>query len=71
MLAHALIAYETEGAARARLIAHGYSSDLAAEIAVYLAQATDLPEHFASLTTAFVGEKIALSFVEPGRAATT
>lgn len=64
MLAHAIITYETESAARARLIAYGYSPDLAAEIAVYLAQATDLPAHFASLTTAFAAEKIALSFVE-------
>jgi D-alanine-D-alanine ligase-like ATP-grasp enzyme len=64
MLTHAIIAYETEGAARDRLIAHGYSPDIATEIAVYLAQATDLPAHMDSLTAAFATEQIALSFVE-------
>jgi D-alanine-D-alanine ligase-like ATP-grasp enzyme len=64
MLTHAIIAYETESAAHARLIAHGYSPEIAAEIAVYLAQATDLPAHMQSLSTAFVAENIALSFVE-------
>src|SRR5215472_17178457 len=64
MLMHAIIAYETESAARDRLIAHGYAPDRAAEIAVYLAQATDLPAHMQSLTAAFAEEKIALSFVE-------
>jgi hypothetical protein len=46
------------------LIAHSYPSGLAAEIAVYLAQPTDLPAHFGSLTAACAAEKIALSFVE-------
>ncbi len=64
MLTHAIIAYETESAARARLIVHGYSPEIATEIAVYLAQATDLPAHMQSLTTAFAAEQIALSFVE-------
>jgi D-alanine-D-alanine ligase len=39
----ALIAYETEEAARRRLEAFGYAPEIAAEIAVYLAQSTDLP----------------------------
>jgi D-alanine-D-alanine ligase len=64
MLAHAIITYETESAARARLIAHGYPAGIAAEIAVYLAQATDLPAHMEALTAAFTAERIALSFAE-------
>ena len=42
-LSTALIAYETEEAARRRLEAFGYAPAIAAEIAVYLAQSTDLP----------------------------
>jgi D-alanine-D-alanine ligase len=64
MLTHAIIAYETEGAARTRLIAHGYPADIAAEIAIYLAQATDLPAHMPGLIAAFAAEGIALSFAE-------
>ena len=63
MLRHAIIAYESESAARGRLIAHGYAPEIAAEIAVYLAQATDLPAHMPALAAAFAGEGIALSFV--------
>jgi D-alanine-D-alanine ligase-like ATP-grasp enzyme len=42
-LSTALIAYETEEAARRRLEAFGYAPEIAAEIAIYLAQSTDLP----------------------------
>ncbi len=42
-LSTALIAYETEEAARRRLEAFGYAPEIAAEIAVYLGQSTDLP----------------------------
>ena len=42
-LSTAVIAYETEEAARRRLEAFGYAPEIAAEIAVYLAQSTDLP----------------------------
>ena len=42
-LSTALIAYEAEEAARRRLEAFGYAPEIAAEIAVYLAQSTDLP----------------------------
>ena len=38
-----MIAFESEDAARRRLEAFGYPPDVAAEIAVYLAQSTDLP----------------------------
>lgn len=64
MLTHAIIAYETEDAARARLMAHGHSPDIAAEIAIYLAQATDLPAHMPGLIASFADAGIALSFVE-------
>src|SRR5277367_4641403 len=43
-LSTAVIAYESEEAARRRLMALGYAPDVAHEIAVYLAQSTDLPE---------------------------
>jgi hypothetical protein len=42
-LLNAVIAFESEDAARRRLEAFGYPPDVAAEIAVYLAQSTDLP----------------------------
>ena len=42
-LSNAVIAFESEEAARRRLEAFGYPPDVAAEIAVYLAQSTDLP----------------------------
>jgi biotin carboxylase len=42
-LTTAIIAFESEEAARRRLEAFGYAADVAAEIAVYLAQSTDLP----------------------------
>jgi hypothetical protein len=45
-LSHVVIVYETEAAARARLIRYGYSPELAHEIAIYLGQATDLPDFF-------------------------
>jgi hypothetical protein len=41
---HVVIVYETEAAARARLMRYGYSAERAAEIAVYLGQATDRPD---------------------------
>ena len=43
MLSHVVIAFESEDASRRRLEAFGYPPDVAAEIAVYLAQSTDLP----------------------------
>src|ERR1700677_1715830 len=41
-LSNVVIVYEAEDSARRRLISFGYSADVAAEIAVYLGQATDL-----------------------------
>ena len=63
-LARALIAYETEAAARARLMAHGYAADIAAEIAVYLAQSTDLPGFMDEIAAALAADGIAAEFVE-------
>ena len=61
---HAVIAYETESAARNRLAAHGYAPDIAAEIAVYLAQSTDLPAFMPEIAASLGTEGIGVSFVE-------
>ena len=45
-LSTVVIAFESEEAARRRLEAFGYAPDVAAEIAVYLAQSTDLPQFY-------------------------
>lgn len=63
-LRHAVIAYETEAAARARLAAHGYPPDIAAEIAVYLAQSTDLPAFMEEIRAALAAESLGVDFVE-------
>ncbi len=63
-LRRVVIAYETEAAGRARLQAHGYAADIAAEIAVYLAQSTDLPAFMPDIRAALEAEGIAVSFVE-------
>jgi D-alanine-D-alanine ligase len=63
-LARVLIAYESEAAARDRLAEFGYATDIAAEIAVYLAQATDLVGLFDELRAALAAEGLAVDFVE-------
>lgn len=62
-LRHVVIVYETEPAARDRLIAHGYDADIAAEIAVYLAQSTDLPAFIPEIASAVQAEGIGVDFV--------
>ena len=62
-LSRALIAFESEDAARLRLAAFGYPPDVAAEIAVYLAQSTDLPLFIDDITQALSREGIAAEFV--------
>src|SRR6516165_231673 len=62
-LSHAVIAFETEHAARRRLEAFGYAPDVAAEIAVYLAQSTDLPVFMDDIARALREEGIAAEFV--------
>jgi D-alanine-D-alanine ligase len=63
-LRRVVIAYETEAAAQARLAGLGFPAEVAAEIAVYLAQATDLPEHMAAIREALKDAGVAAEFVE-------
>lgn len=62
-LANAVIAFETEESARLRLAAFGYPPDIAAEIAVYLAQSTDLPLFVDDIAEALQRTGIAAEFV--------
>jgi D-alanine-D-alanine ligase-like ATP-grasp enzyme len=62
-LARAVVAFESEQSARRRLATFGYPPDVAAEIAVYLAQSTDLPLFVDDITAAFRREGIAVEFV--------
>jgi D-alanine-D-alanine ligase-like ATP-grasp enzyme len=63
-LSNVVIVYETEAAARHRLIAYGYSEQISAEIAVYLGQATDLPGYVDDIGSAMRGEGLEVEFVE-------
>ena len=62
-LSDAVIAFESEDAARRRLEAFGYPADVAAEIAVYLAQSTDLPLFMDEIAQALRERGIAAQFV--------
>jgi D-alanine-D-alanine ligase-like ATP-grasp enzyme len=62
-LSNAVIAYESEEAARRRLEAFGYPADVAGEIAVYLAQSTDLPLFAGDITQALGRSRIKAQFV--------
>jgi D-alanine-D-alanine ligase-like ATP-grasp enzyme len=62
-LSNAVIAFETEESARRRLEAFGYPPEIAAEIAVYLAQSTDLPLFMDDIAGALRSEGIAAEFV--------
>ncbi|HEX9169764.1 MAG TPA: hypothetical protein VF886_12695 [Roseiarcus sp.] len=62
-LSHAVVAFETEGAARRRLESFGYPPEIAAEIAVYLAQSTDLPLFTDDIADALQRNGIATEFV--------
>ena len=62
-LARAVVAFESEESARRRLAAFGYPPDVAAEIAVYLAQSTDLPLFIDEIAQALAREGIAAEFV--------
>jgi len=57
-LSTAVIAFESEEAAKRRLEGFGYAPDVAAEIAVYLAQSTDLPGFVREIGDALVGDGI-------------
>ncbi len=62
-LGNAVIAFESEELARSRLEAFGYPPEIAAEIAVYLAQSTDLPLFTDDIAGALRREGIAAQFV--------
>jgi D-alanine-D-alanine ligase-like ATP-grasp enzyme len=62
-LSHAVIAFETEESARRRLESFGYSPEPAAEIAVYLAQSTDLPHFVDDIAGALRKEGVNAEFV--------
>jgi D-alanine-D-alanine ligase-like ATP-grasp enzyme len=62
-LANAVIAFETEESARRRLAAFGYPPEVAAEIAVYLAQSTDLPLFVDDIAEALQRQGVAAEFV--------
>ena len=63
-LSRAVIGFESEVSARRRLAAFGYPPDVAAEIAVYLAQSTDLPLFTDDISQALSHEGIAAEFVD-------
>lgn len=62
-LRHLVVTFEPEAACRARLTAHGYSPEIAGEIATYLAQATDLVDYEATIAAALAAEDLSVSFV--------
>ncbi len=62
-LTTAIIAYESEEAARRRLKAFGYPPDVAGEIAVYLAQSTDLPYFSREIAGALSEDGVRTEFV--------
>src|SRR5947209_730278 len=61
-LVRAVIAHETEEAAKSRLERFGYAADIAAEIAVYLAQSTDLPQFADDIAAALKKEGVSAVF---------
>jgi D-alanine-D-alanine ligase-like ATP-grasp enzyme len=63
-LSNVVIVYETEAAARRRLVDYGYSHEIAAEIAVYLGQSTDLPDFFDDISRAGREAGLEVEFVE-------
>jgi D-alanine-D-alanine ligase len=62
-LSTVVIAFETEESARRRLESFGYSPEIAAEIAVYLAQSSDLPLFMDDIAGALRKEGVAAEFV--------
>ncbi len=63
-LSNAVIAFESEDAARRRLESFGYSPEIAREIVVYLAQSTDLPLFAGEIAAALAGRGVEAEFVE-------
>ncbi len=62
-LSTVVIAFESEEAARRRLEDFGYASDVAAEIAVYLAQSTDLPQVSGEIARELAADGLHAEFV--------
>jgi len=62
-LSNVVIAFESEEAARRRLEAFGYPPDVAAEVAVYLAQSTDLPLFAGDIAEALRDKGITAEFI--------
>ena len=62
-LSTVVIAFESEEAARRRLEGFGYAADVAAEIAVYLAQSTDLPQFSGEIAGALAEDGLQGEFV--------
>jgi D-alanine-D-alanine ligase len=62
ILSTIVIAFETEEAARRRLESFGYAEDVAAEIAVYLAQSTDLMHVAAEIARALGDDGVRAEF---------
>jgi D-alanine-D-alanine ligase-like ATP-grasp enzyme len=63
-LSNVVIAFESEAAARRRLISFGYPLEIADEIAIYLGQSTDLPDFFDEIAEAGRQAAIEVEFVE-------
>ena len=63
-LSKVVIAFEPEASARRRLVSFGYPPEVADEIAVYLGQATDLPDFFDEIADAGRRAEIEVEFVE-------
>ena len=63
-LSNVMIVYEAEASARRRLVSFGHPPEIAGEIAVYLGQATDLPDFFDEIADAARRSEIEVEFVE-------
>ncbi len=59
-----VIVYESQASAEARLARYGYSPQLAAEIAVYLAQSADLPDYFSEIREELAAVGASVEFIE-------
>lgn len=65
-LAQIVIIFESEAACQTRLLAEGFSPEIAREVAVYLSQATDLVAYTDRLRAEFAPLGIAVDFFEVG-----
>ena len=63
-LARIIVIYETEARAALRLQRYGYSPEIAREIAVYLAQSTDLPDFFSDIEAGARAQGMTVDFIE-------